>query len=135
MQKIILEDYIAEAATAAAMDFAAGALNSAVHKIIQESGAITRDEVNMIANMYEKIVYEAMDEFVPSDEEIQDLINKLEAAGYKVVKAEEVEAEEAPEAAEADEAAEGKEADEAAEDVVNESADLAAKIAAKLQIL
>ena len=122
MQSIILENYLAEAATAAAMDFAAGALNSAVHKIIQESGAITRDEVNMIANMYEKIVYEAMDEFVPSDEEIQDLIAKLEAAGYKVVKAEEV-AEKAPEA--------GK----AAENVVNESADLAAKIAAKLQIL
>ena len=121
MQSIILENYLAEAATAVAMDFAAGALNSAVHKIIQESGAITRDEVNMIANMYEKIVYEAMDEFVPSDDEIQDLIAKLEAAGYKVVKAEKV-----PEADKGGEASEG---------VVNESADLAAKIAAKLQIL
>jgi hypothetical protein len=124
MQTVILENYIAEAAAAAAMDFAASALNSAVHKIIQESGGISREEVNTIANLYEKIIHEAMDEFVPSDEEIQDLIAKLEAAGYKVVKAEEVKAEEAPESDEA-----------AKEDVVNESADLATKIAAKLQIL
>ena len=115
---IVFEDLIAESAAAAAMDFAAGAMNGAIHKIIQESGGISRDEVATIENLYTKIITEAMDEFVPSEDELEKMKEQLEAAGYKVVKEAELPAE-----------ANGGEAP------VTESVDLAAKIAAKLQIL
>ena len=130
-KKIILEDLIAEASAAAAIDFAAAALNSAIHRIITESGGITKNEVETIEKIYEKVITEAMEEFVPSEDEIQEIIAKLEAAGYKVVKAEEIEAEEAP----AEEPAAEDEVPAPAEEPVEESVDLAAKIAAKLEIL
>jgi len=123
---IVFEDLIAESAAAAAMDFAAGAMNGAIHKIIQESGGISRDEVATIENLYTKIITEAMDEFVPSEDELEKMKEQLEAAGYKVVKEADL-PKEAP--AEADGGNDGDEAP------VTESADLAAKIAAKLQIL
>jgi len=136
---IVFEDLIAEASAAAAMDLAASALNGTIHRVIQESGGISKDEVTTISNLYTKIINEAMDEFVPSEEELEEIKKQLEAAGYKIVKAEEVEAEKAPEAeAEAGETGETREtgeADEAEEKIVQESADLAAKIAAKLEIL
>ena len=119
---IEIDTLLAESAAAAAMDFAAGALNSAVHKIIQESGAITRDEVDTISRLYEKVITEAIEEFVPSEEEIQKMIETLENAGYKVVKSGE-----APAGNGAPVAGNG--------DTLNESADLASKIAAKLEIL
>jgi len=128
---IVFEDLIAEASAAAAMDLAASALNGTIHRVIQESGAILKEEVDTVSKLYEKIITEAMDEFVPSEEELEEIKKQLEAAGYKVVKAEEVEAEKAPEA----EAGEAGEAGEADEKIVQESADLAAKIAAKLEIL
>ncbi|HID42147.1 MAG TPA: hypothetical protein EYP33_08365 [Pyrodictium sp.] len=140
---IVFEDYIAEHVAAAAMEFAASALNGAVHKIIQESGAITKNEVATIEKMYEKIVTEAIEEFVPSEEELQQMIETLEKAGYKVVKTEEeaaengdVENEDEEEAAENGDV-EDRDEDEAAENggTLNESADLASKIAAKLEIL
>ena len=117
---IVFEDYIAEHVAAAAMDFAAGALNSATHKIIQESGSITRGEISTIEKLYEKIITEAIEEFVPSKEELQKMVGVLEKAGYKVVKANN-----APAAGGAP--VEGG--------TLNESADLASKIAAKLEIL
>ena len=117
-----INSYIAENVAAAAMDFAAGALNGAVHRIIQESGAITRDEVDTISRLYEKVITEAMEEFVPSEEEIQEMIAALEKAGYKVVKSGE-----APAGSGAPVAGNGA--------TLNESADLASKIAAKLEIL
>jgi len=119
---IVFEDYIAEASAAAAMEFAASAMNGAIHNIIQESGGISRDEVATIENLYTKIITEAMDEFVPSDEELAKIKKILEDAGYKVIK-------------EADKKEEAKEVDGGVKEPVTESADLASKIAAKLQIL
>lgn len=119
---IEIDTLLAENVAAAAMDFAAGALNSAVHRIIQESGAITRDEVATISKLYEKVITEAIEEFVPSEEEIQKMIEALENAGYKVVKSSN-----APAGNGAPVAGNGA--------ALNESADLASKIAAKLEIL
>ena len=119
---IVFEDYIAEASAASAMEFAASAMNGAIHNIIQESGGISRDEVATIENLYTKIITEAMDEFVPSDEELAKIKKILEDAGYKVVKA-------ADKKADADGDYDGDKLP------VTESADLASKIAAKLQIL
>jgi len=121
---IVFEDYIAEASAAAAMDFAATAMNGAIHNIIEESGGISKDEVATIENLYTKIITEAMDEFVPSDEELAKIKKQLEAAGYKIVK--ELDKEE-------EDKAEDKKEDAKRE--LTESADLASKIAAKLQIL
>ena len=122
---IEINSYLAESVATAAMDFAAGALNGAIHKIIQESGVITRNEVETISKLYEKIISEAIEEFVPGEEEIQQMIEALEKAGYKVVKEEK-----APAANGAP--VEGGEGNGA---TLNEGADLASKIASKLEIL
>lgn len=118
---IVFEDFIAEESAAAAMNFAAEALNMATHRIIQESGAITANEVATIENLYTKIITEAMGDFVPSDDELQKMIQTLQEAGYNVVKADEAPAQ-AP--------ATGNNGAPIAE-----GADLAASIAAKLEIL
>ena len=119
METIVFEDFIAEESAAAAMEFAASALNSATHRIIQESGAITADEVATIENLYTKIITEAMGEFVPSEEELAKMKEALEAAGYQVISADQAKA-----------PATGNNGAPIAE-----GADLAASIAAKLEIL
>jgi len=134
--EIVFEDYIAEHVATAAMGFAASALNSAVHKIIQESGAITKNEVATIEKLYEKIITEAIEEFVPGEEELQQMIETLEKAGYKVIKGEKEPVADNGEAGNG-EAGNG-DADNGVAgngDALNESADLASKIAAKLEIL
>ena len=128
-KEIVFENYIAEHVTAAAMNFAAGALNSTIHKVIQESGVITRNEVATIEKLYEKIITEAMEEFVPSEEELQQMKDALEKAGYKIVK-------DKKEPVAGGGVAGGCVAGGGvAGDTLNESADLASKIAAKLEIL
>ena len=121
---IVFDEYIAEASAAAAIDFAAGALNSAIHTVIQESGGISREEVGTMEKLYEKIITEAMDDFVPSEDELAKMKETLTKAGYKVVDHKEEEEEK-----------EDKEGDKNKEAPVTESADLASAIAAKLEIL
>ena len=126
---IVFEDHIAEASSAAAMEFAAYALNNSIHKIIQESGGISKEEVDTISKLYEKIITEAMDDFVPDDDELAQMKQALEAAGYKVITADEAAQ---ISATDADGDADG---DGDADAPVTESIDLAARIAAKLEIL
>ena len=118
---IDINSLIAENVAVAAMDFAAGALNGAVHRIIQESGGITREEVDTISNLYVKIITEAIEEFIPSDEEIQEMIETLEKAGYTVIKSDKAPVGSAPVA--------GNGVN------LNESAELASKIVSKLEII
>lgn len=120
---IVFDEYIAEASAAAAIDFAAGALNSAIHTVIQESGGISREEVGTMEKLYEKIITEAMDDFVPSEDELAKMKETLTKAGYKVVDHKE------------EEEKEDKDGDKNKEAPVTESADLASAIAAKLEIL
>ena len=124
---IAIDNLIAESAANAAMEFASAAMTDAVYRIINESGGISKNELKTIENLYTKIITEAMDEFVPSEDEIKDMIKKLEAAGYKVVVADNAKkAENGAQAA--GNAGDGNEE-------LNESVDLASKIAAKLEIL
>ena len=127
---IVFEDYIAESVAAAAMDFAASALTEATYRIINESGAITKDEVDTISNIYTKIITEAIDEFTPDVDELEQMKKTLEAAGYKVITADELEKQKA-----AEEAVMGATKKAKGEAPVTESVDLATKIAAKLEIL
>lgn len=129
---IVFDEYIAEASAAAAIDFAASALNGTIHRVIQESGGISKNEVATIEKLYEKIITEAMDEFVPSDDELAKMKEALEKAGYKVISSDEAAKQNGAGAANTD--ADGdNDGDTGAP--VTESADLAAAIAAKLEIL
>ena len=127
---IVFEDYIAEAVANAALEFAASALNEATYRIINESGAITKDEVDTISNIYTKIITEAIDEFTPDADELEEMKKTLEAAGYKVITADELEKQKA-----AKEAVEKATKATKGEEPVTESMDLASKIAAKLESL
>lgn len=129
---IVFDEYIAEASAAAAIEFAASALNSTIHRVIQESGGISKNEVATIEKLYEKIITEAMDEFVPSDDELAKMKEALENAGYKVISSDEAAKQNGAANTDADGDNDG-DTDNGAP--VTESADLAAAIAAKLEIL
>ena len=140
------EEQLITEATATAMDeFAKTAIMEAVLDTIKDTGYITLEEAKVIENFIYKVVTEAAEDFVPSEEEIEAMIKQLEALGYEVESPEE----EAKEQAEVDgdETSKGEEEgeskEEAGEDetgkkegeVVGESLSLADAIARKLEIL
>ncbi len=134
MNKIYLNELLTESVAAAMTDFAELAIQEALVSAVTEEKYVTEADYGMIRDFAYKVVTEAADEFVPSDDEIKAMVEKLQAAGYTVVpdRDHDTKPDAGEEHGKLPENFEGSHEDAMK---LQESTSLADKIAAKLQIL